>query len=204
MSDGTGHWLNDLSLGKYLDVLVENEVDLDATRELPDAELRQLGISMGPRNKLLRDIAELGDATPSISAAEPIDDQSAPSATAEGRQQSVMFCDLIGSTELSRRSAPEDLRELMRRYWDSVAGGVTRYGGHVAKYPGASILGYLSWVLRFLCFQDQARKRGYEAIALARQLDPSFTIAQTKMYYSIGLVGARDWSTVKTLRDQLS
>ncbi|MCH8002655.1 MAG: zinc ribbon domain-containing protein, partial [Proteobacteria bacterium] len=64
---------------------------------------------------------------------------------AERRQITIMFCDLVGSTELSRRLDPEDLREVMGRYQDAVAGAVTRYEGHVAKFLGDGVLAYFGW-----------------------------------------------------------
>ena len=141
-------WLEQLELGKYADLFAENDVDLDVLTELSDDELKELGLSLGHRKKLLKAIGNLGDgpeigaasdATPAQPSAQSL------SVEAERRQLTVMFCDLVGSTALSQRLDPEDLRELMRHYQDAVAGAVTRYGGHVAKYLGDGVLAYFGW-----------------------------------------------------------
>src|SRR5262249_9184729 len=61
---------------------------------------------------------------------------------AERRQLTVMFCDLVGSTALSARLDPEDLRAVIGAYHRCVATVIERAGGFVAKYMGDGVLAY--------------------------------------------------------------
>ncbi len=138
--DITG-WLEGLGLGKYAKTFAENEITLAALPYLTDDDLKDVGVSLGARRIILAAIAELHARN---LADEPIAsvEQSKPARPAEPerRQLSIMFCDLVGSTELSQRLDPEILREIMRQYQDAVAGAVSRYEGHVAKFLGDGVL----------------------------------------------------------------
>ena len=121
MARDIGTWLEDLGLGKYADAFAENEIDLDALPHVTEDDLREIGIALGARRKLL---AAIGELEPN---AEPAPDQDAagdrPVGTeAKRRQLTVMFVDMVGSTALSAELDPEDLRDVMRRYQDAVAG----------------------------------------------------------------------------------
>ena len=126
-------WLAARGLGDYVDVLVENEIDFDVLAELTEGNLAELGFPLGARKRLLKAIAAVD------AAGRPADGPR----DAERRLLTVMFCDLVGSTELSHRLDPEDLREVMRSYQDAVAGVIARYGGHVAKFPRRRCVGLL-------------------------------------------------------------
>jgi class 3 adenylate cyclase len=140
-------WLQDLGLGQYADAFDENAIDLDLLPDLEDGDLEKMGIAaLGHRKKILRAIKQ------------PAEPAAAPARQAERRQLTVMFCDLVGSTALSRELDPEDLREIMRRYQDAVAGAITRYGGHVAKYLGDGVLAYFGWPQ---AYEDQTSRAVY-------------------------------------------
>ena len=113
-------WLEQRGFRQYAEVFAENDVDLAALRLLSDADLKQLGISLGHRRKLLQAIAELNNASLGRGTDQDIvKKQSATAvhgAEAERRQLTVMFCDLVGSTALSERLVPENLRELMHAH----------------------------------------------------------------------------------------
>ena len=153
MADDIRQWLEGLGLGKYSDVFVENEVQVSDLAGITLDDLKELGLPLGPRRRIL--IAVEAQRELSIkSKAEPagIDTQDDKQTLQDGlptiagrRQLTVLFCDLVGSTALSRELDPEDLRDVMRRYQDAVAGAVTRYGGHVAKYLGDGVLAYFGW-----------------------------------------------------------
>jgi hypothetical protein len=139
-------WLESLGLDLYAETFEENDLDVELAADLTDADLKDLGVaSMGHRKKLLRAIETLAAAPTAIESA-PSTMQSSPEPSeaatcqAERRQLTVMFCDLVGSTALSQRLDPEDLREVMRRYQDTVAGVVARFEGHVAKFLGDGVL----------------------------------------------------------------
>src|SRR5262245_7510889 len=142
MARSIREWLEEKSLGRYAEVFVGNDIDLDVLRDLAESDLERLGVTLGHRKKLLRAITELkpipmAESTPpdvsAISKAAPI---------AERRQLTVMFVDLVGSTELSRRLDPEAMREIVRTYQNTVAGEVGRFEGHVANIWGDGVLAY--------------------------------------------------------------
>ncbi len=116
MARDIGQWLDGLGLAKYTSVFAEQEIGLRDARELTEADLKEMGLPIGPRRRLLRAIGALAAQTP-MSEASEVAEASAVSpapAEAERRQLTVMFCDLVGSTELSTRFDPEDLREMIR------------------------------------------------------------------------------------------
>jgi hypothetical protein len=133
-------WLRGLGLGKYEPVFRENDIDETVLPNLTAEDLKELGVaSLGHRRKLLDAIAALRrDASGEPFSVDPATTSSAPSAPpedrAERRQVSVMFSDLVGSTALSARMDPEDLREVISAYQKCVAENVQRFGGFVAKY----------------------------------------------------------------------
>ena len=138
-------WLIENGFERLVDLFAENEVDGGVLRELTDVHLKELGISLGARIKLLKAIAALGEAdiqTPPPALAPPTPNQPA---VAERRQLTVMFVDLVGSTALSARLDPEDMRAVITGYQNAVAGLVTRFEGHVAHYMGDGVLCYFGW-----------------------------------------------------------
>src|SRR4029077_912485 len=144
-------WLRGLGLGKYEAAFRENEIDETVLPSLTHENLRELGVTaLGHRLKLLDAIAALrNDGTsqpPSVDAATT---SSAPSVHPEGRaerrQVTVMLSDLVGSTALSARMDPEDLREVISAYQKCVAETVGRFGGFVAKFMGDGVLVYFGY-----------------------------------------------------------
>ena len=124
-------WLQKLSLGQYAQRFAENDITFVILPDLTDQDLEKIGVaSLGHRRQLLRAIAELkGAPEPCTVATAPV----APHDTAERRQVTVMFSDLVGSTALSTRMDPEDLREVISAYQKCVAETVQRFGGYVAS-----------------------------------------------------------------------
>jgi hypothetical protein len=138
-------WLRDLGLARYERVFRENEVDADLLPELTETDLVTLGLPFGPRKKLLKAIAALREsALPSSVAEAPVPAAARP-AEAERRQLTVMFCDLVGSTALSARLDPEDLRSVIGAYHRCAAAVVERAGGFVTKYMGDGVLAYFGY-----------------------------------------------------------
>ena len=141
-------WLKALGLERYESVFAENDVDLEALALLTEADLASLGLSLGHRKKLLKAIAKLRGAD--VPAAHVVQASPAPArepaqAEAERRQLSVLFCDLVGSTELSQRLDPEELRDLMQAYQRACGEVIARYDGHVAQYLGDGLVVYFGW-----------------------------------------------------------
>src|SRR5215469_5520497 len=134
-----GDWLRSIGLEKYELAFHENAIDPSVLPDLTDQDLEKLGVLLGHRRKLLRAIAELGSAEkPTVSTAVG----SRPQESAERRQVTVMFSDLVGSTALAGRMDPEDLRDVMSAYQRCVAEAVRRFDGFVAKYLGDGVLVY--------------------------------------------------------------
>ena len=138
-------WLQDLGLERYVPAFRDNDIDAEVLPKLTAEDLISLGVtSVGHRRKLLDAIASLGMAVPTAVVTAP-----APGAPAqvdaERRQLTVMFCDLVGSTALSTRHDPEDLRELIADYHRVVSNTVGRFDGFVAKYMGDGVLVYFGY-----------------------------------------------------------
>jgi class 3 adenylate cyclase/tetratricopeptide (TPR) repeat protein len=168
MSTRMEMWLDQIGLGKYAGVFAENDVDLRTLPYLTEADLRDLGISLGHRKILLAAIADSAfrsAGSRSGESAAPTDKAETASAPeAERRLLTVLFCDLVGSTELSQSLDPEEMRDLSRRYQDAVAGAVTRYGGYVAKYLGDGVLAYFGWPRAYEDQAERSIRAGLEAL----------------------------------------
>jgi hypothetical protein len=127
-----GGWLKGLGLGQYEALFRASDIDADILPELTDVDLKELGVPLGHRKRLLRAISGLAAAE--ISAVPSASTGATPQDAAERRQLTVMFCDLVGSTPLSQRFDLEDLREIVGAYHRCVTDTVGRFGGFVAKY----------------------------------------------------------------------
>jgi class 3 adenylate cyclase len=136
-------WLETLGLGQYAPVFAANDVDRDALPYLTEQELKELGLSSGHRKKLLHALA--ASTADSKAPAVPVAPIHGPEPQAERRQLTVMFCDLVGSTALSARLDPEDLRAVIGAYHRSCAAVIERAGGFVAKYMGDGVLAYFGY-----------------------------------------------------------
>src|SRR5262249_37739470 len=144
-------WLRSLGLGKYEAAFRENEIDETILPSLTHETLKELGvIAVGHRLKLLDAIASFrsdgSGKAPAVDAPTPLSPPLArPEHRAERRQVTVMFSDLVGSTALSTRMDPEDLREVISAYQKCVAETVQSVGGFVAKYMGDGVLIYFGF-----------------------------------------------------------
>jgi class 3 adenylate cyclase/predicted ATPase len=143
-------WLRDLGLSRYEQTFRDNDIDGDVLSDLTESDLEKLGISLGHRKKLLKAIAELGTPTSAAASSLPVSRIDAVAekkgaGEAERRQLTVLFCDLVGSTELAARLDPEDLGQVIRAYHGACTEMVERWGGHVAKYMGDGVLAYFGW-----------------------------------------------------------
>jgi class 3 adenylate cyclase len=145
-----GAWLKSLDLEQYAAAFRENAVDAEVLPRLTTDDLKEMGVvPIGHRRRLLDAIAALrsnampAEAPAQLSPSVPPDLTGLPDAsetTAERRPLSVMFCDLIGSTALSARLDPEDLREVIRSYQARVASTIQQFNGFIARYVGDGVL----------------------------------------------------------------
>ncbi len=186
-------WLKKLGLGQYAQSFAENDINITILSDLTDQDLKELGVSsLGHRRQLLRAIAELTSVekgAPKIAAPAPVASQ--PNDTAERRQVTVMFSDLVGSTALSARMDPEDLREVISVYQKCVAETVRRFGGFVAKYMGDGVLVYFGYPQAHEDEAAQAVRAGLEVIAVVAGLKTR-AVLQTRVGIATGLVVVGD------------
>ncbi len=139
-----GNWLRGLGLGQYEVAFRESEIDAEVLPELTDQHLKDLGVPLGHRLKILRAIRELAAAA--LGADEPVGEpEPKPHGAAERRQLTVVFCDLVGSTAMSARLDPEDMRGIIAAYNKCCASLIERSGGFVAKYMGDGVLAYFGY-----------------------------------------------------------
>ena len=186
-------WLQRLGLGQYAERFADNDINFAILPDLTDQDLKELGVaSLGHRRQLLRAIAELkgseeGTRKPSIEDIAPI----APHDTAERRQVTVMFSDLVGSTALSARMDPEDLREVISAYQKCVAETVQRFGGFVAKYMGDGVLIYFGYPQAHEDDAERAVRAGLGLVAAVGDLK-TYAPLQTRVGIATGLVVVGD------------
>ena len=137
-------WLARLGLEKYAQVFAEHEITLADLLFLTEVDVDQLQLPTGPRRRVMVALQALGSAAGGQAAAPAV--ASTPIVhDAERRQLTVMFCDLVGSTALSGRLDPEELRELMQAYRHAAGTVVAHYDGHVAQYLGDGLMIYFGW-----------------------------------------------------------
>jgi class 3 adenylate cyclase/predicted ATPase len=187
-------WLEGLGLSKYSGLFAENDIDWEILPDLEERDLEKLGLSLGHRKKLLKAISALSEDAGTLDhLAKPTAASPPVHAEAERRQLTVMFCDLVGSTELSRRLDPEDLREVMRRYQDAVAGAITRYEGYVAKFLGDGVLAYFGWPQAYEDQAERAVRTGLDAVAAVAGLELDDNVAlQARVGIATGQVVVGD------------
>ncbi len=166
-------WLEEIGLAQYADVFAENHIDREILSELTDTDLEKLGISsLGHRKKLLKAIAALGSlsaggVTPSVRPAADSERSPAPQ-SAERRQLTVMFCDLVDSTALSAKLDPEDLRDVIAAFQSACQKEVGRFAGFVARYMGDGILVYFGYPQ---AHEDDAERAVRAGLAIARSIE---------------------------------
>jgi class 3 adenylate cyclase/predicted ATPase len=140
---GVTEWLDSIGLSEYAQCFAENGIDLSVLRDLTDQDLKELGVLLGHRRKLLRAIAQLDDAARSKPAKTTTEPRRPDGG--ERRHLTVMFCDLVGSTALSARLDPEDMRTLIGAYHTCITDVVSRYQGKIARYMGDGVLVYFGY-----------------------------------------------------------
>jgi predicted ATPase/class 3 adenylate cyclase len=168
-----GGWLRGLGLERYEQAFRENEIDEEVLPGLTADDLKDLGVALvGHRRRLLDAIAALAAAPPPAAVASAREERGAAvSAEAERRQLTVMFCDLVGSTALSARFDPEELREEIRAYQNAVSAVVARYDGFVAKFMGDGVLAYFGYPRAHEDDAERAVRAGLEIEAAVTRLE---------------------------------
>src|SRR6201997_4207595 len=192
-------WLRGLGLEQYAQLFRDNDIDGEILCGMTAEDLKELGISsFGHRRRLLNAIIALGRGEPptryvaqSATSATPAP-TSPPPIDAERRQLTVMFCDLVGSTALSTRFDPEDLRELIGDYHRAVAETVGRFDGFVAKYMGDGVLIYFGYPRAREDDAERAVRAGLGVIDAVGRLDVKSTRLRARVGVATGLVVVGD------------
>ncbi|MFZ0672826.1 MAG: adenylate/guanylate cyclase domain-containing protein, partial [Pseudolabrys sp.] len=164
---GTAEWLASIGLGEYTQRFAENGIDLSTIRDLTEQDFKDLGVLLGHRRKMLRAIAALDETAP-----EPVEPATEPKPPkeAERRHLTVMFCDLVGSTALSARLDPEDMRTLIGAYQSRITEVICRYQGIIARYMGDGALVYFGYPQAHEDDAEQAVRAGLALVDAVAKL----------------------------------
>jgi class 3 adenylate cyclase len=182
-------WLAKIGLERYAPAFADNDIDFSVLFHLTDADLEKIGVSLGHRRKILAAISELAGATPV--SPQPALTEPKGKDTAERRQVTVMFSDLVGSTALSACMDPEDLREIISACQECVAETVGRFGGFVAKYMGDGALVYFGYPQAHEDDAERAVRAGLKLVAAVAALKTKAPL-QIRVGIATGLVVVGD------------
>jgi predicted ATPase/class 3 adenylate cyclase len=183
---GIAEWLASIGLGEYAQRFADNAIDLSVLRDLTEQDLKDLGVLLGHRRKMLRAIAELkGDVLRTSQAGtKPVLRDSA-----ERRQLTVMFCDLVGSTALSARLDPEDLRVVIGAYLACAAEVIARNEGVIARYMGDGVLAYFGYPQAHEDDAEQATRAGLALVDAVANLQTDIAAElQVRVGIATGMV----------------
>jgi class 3 adenylate cyclase/tetratricopeptide (TPR) repeat protein len=191
-------WLSGIGLASHVEKFAANDIDWDVLLELNETDLKELGLSLGDRKRLLKAISGLKRDAPAAEApaAQPTPAapavapqlrasngvQPAPARTdhgtaAERRPITVMFIDLVGSTPLSEKLDPEDLREVLRAFHEGCAAAIEAEDGHVARYLGDGVLVYFGYPH---AHEDDAARAVRAGLGIIGQLKPTNDKLETR------------------------
>lgn len=167
--DDITQWLDRHGLSKYAQVFKDNELTVGILSELDEADLRELGLPMGPRKLILKMMRAAGSPptvpdTPEAALRERLAERVAVNGKAERRQLTVMFCDLVGSTALSTQMDPEDLRDLITSFQDKCRESIRRYDGFIARYMGDGLLVYFGYPQAHENDAERATRAGLDIV----------------------------------------
>jgi class 3 adenylate cyclase len=191
-----GEFLEKLGMPEYGECFAQNKIDLSVLPHLTDQDLKDIGVPLGHRRKMLAAIRGLPGESPLAPKTVPTGEAKAQD-TAERRQVTVMFTDLVGSTALSARMEdPEDLREVISAYQKCVAEIVQRFGGFVAKYMGDGVLVYFGYPQAHEDDAERAVRAGLELVGAISALQSNAPL-QTRVGIATGLVVATHRRTLQ-------
>jgi class 3 adenylate cyclase/predicted ATPase len=185
-------WLKKLGMSEYAQRFADNDIDASVLPELTDQDLKDLGVSLGHRRKMLRAIRDLGGASVAVTApSASAETKPTRQDDAERRQLTVMFTDLVGSTALSTRLDPEDMRSVIGAYHKCVADTVAGFDGFVAKYMGDGVLIYFGYPQAHEDDAERAVRAGLGLIEAVGKLGVQ-ELLQVRIGVATGLVVVGD------------
>src|SRR6516165_9660505 len=196
---GMTEWLASIGLSEYAQRFADNAIDLSVLRDLTEQDLKDLGVLLGHRRKMLRAIAEL-DATapaPTKTTTEPVS-----RGQAERRHLTVMICDLVGSTALSAQLDPEDMNAVIDAYHAACARIMLTYDGVIGDFRGDGILAYFGYPRAHEDDAERTVRAGLDIIAAVAQLETrAVEPLAVRIGIATGLVVVGDLSTESALRE---
>src|SRR5882757_8221716 len=197
---GIAEWLASIGLGEYAQRFAENAIDLSVVRDLTEQDLKDLGVLLGHRRKMLRAIAEIkGDASGTLRQGT----RPPPRGGAERRQLTVMFCDLVGSSALSARLDPEDLRAVIGAYHTCIAEVIARNEGVIARYMGDGVLAYFGYPQAHEDDAEQATRAGLALVDAVANLKTDIgTELQVRIGIATGVVVVGDLTGEGAAKEQ--
>lgn len=195
-----GAWLDQLGLGQYAAVFAANVVDEEILRQLTDGDLKELGVAaLGHRKKLLAAIAALAVSTPQAEHRQPAREAARPGVADETerqmapghealasqrRQVTVLFADLVSSTELARRLDPEDFTKIIRAFQDICIATIRRYEGIIPRFLGDGVLAYFGFPR---AHEDDAERAVRAALDLVAAVDRAPSVAGANVRVRVGI-----------------
>ncbi|HMM90595.1 adenylate/guanylate cyclase domain-containing protein [Bradyrhizobium sp.] len=197
---GIAEWLASIGLGEYAQRFAENAIDLSVVSDLTEQDLKDLGVLLGHRRKILRAIGQLDREVPVSpdTRAKP-----APRDSAERRQLTVMFCDLVDSSALAARLDPEDLRSVIGAYHDCIAEVISRNDGIIARYMGDGVLAYFGYPQAHEDDAEQATRAGLTLVDAVANLQTHIgTKLQVRIGIATGMVVVGDLSGEGAAKEQ--
>jgi class 3 adenylate cyclase/tetratricopeptide (TPR) repeat protein/ABC-type transport system involved in cytochrome c biogenesis ATPase subunit len=196
---GIGEWLASIGLSEYTQRFADNAIDLSVIRDLTEQDLKDLGVLLGHRRKILRAIAELdgGAPAPAGTTTQPVLRDAA-----ERRHLTVMICDLVGSTALSARLDPEDMNAVMDAYHAACARIMLTYDGFIGEFRGDGILAYFGYPRAHEDDAERTVRAGLDIIAAVARLETrAAEPLAVRIGIATGLVVVGDLSPEGALRE---
>jgi class 3 adenylate cyclase/tetratricopeptide (TPR) repeat protein/energy-coupling factor transporter ATP-binding protein EcfA2 len=193
-------WLGSIGLGEYAQRFAENAIDLSTLRDLTEQDLKDLGVLLGHRRKMLRAIADLDDTpAPAESATKPESPDEA-----ERRHLTVMFCDLVDSTALAARLDPEDMRTLIGAYHRRITEVVSRYQGIIGRYMGDGVLVYFGYPQVHEDDAEQAVRAGLALVDAVAKLPTADVALSARIGIATGVTVVGDLTGEGAAQEQVA
>src|SRR5215472_4991502 len=196
---GIAEWLASIGLSKYAQRFADNAIDLSVARDLTEQDLKDLGVLLGHRRKILRAIAELDGVAPAATetATEPV-----LRGEPERRHLTVMICDLVGSTALSTRLDPEEMRAVIDAYHAACARILQSYDGFLGDFRGDGVLAYFGYPCAHEDDAERSVRTGLDIIATVARLEtPAAEPLAVRIGIATGVVVIGDLSREGALRE---
>lgn len=165
LTSNIAEWLEELGLERYADLFAKHEIDLSILPDLSNDDLVEIGLPLGPRRRIHKAAAMLTQQAPSQ---EP---RHTPVDSPERRHLTVMFADIVGSSVMSMKMDPEELRDLMLAFQDASKAAVDRFGGIIARFMGDGVLAYFGYPQAHEDDPERSVRAGFELIRLTAILN---------------------------------